>query len=382
MGAGLRFPIIVSFAHHGGAQLAALRLARGLSESGHEPEVLFLYEQGPITAPDHTFQVLRPVQRPGAKGYLGIAAALWRRLRRERPEQVLTFLPLAHVVGQTAALLAGTRRRVVSHRTPVNTISPTMRVLDAFAAWLGIYTDVVAVSEGVRATCSHYPPWLRRRTVVVHNGLRDWRPSTLGREAARRRLGVPAGTLLLVAVGRLAEQKSYPLLLRLMQRIEGAVLVIAGEGPLREALDAEIARAGIGERVRLLGAVPRDDVPDLLAAADLFVQASTYEGQSNAVLEALQAGVPVVAHDIPEQRETIADEDGAVAGALVPLGDVDAWVAAIERLRRDPAAAAAARETARRRAEAFRYETMIAGFERVLGADAPPAAEGRPAHRS
>lgn len=369
MSKGLGVKIIVSFADFGGAQIAALRLAGGLREAGHDPNVLFLYAKDRIDRPEHDYNVLVPTTRPGATGYLGIAWSLFRRLRRERPAQVLTFLPLAHVFGQTAALLAGTRRRIVSHRTPLNTISATMRVLDAAAAWAGIYTGVVAVSESVRASCRHYPRWLKRRTVVVHNGLRDWRSSPLTREEARQRFAVPDGVLALVAVGRLAEQKNYTLMLRIVERIENVLLLVAGEGPLRGELEAAIASAGIGDKVRLLGAVARDDVPDLLRAADLFIQTSTYEGQSNSVLEALQSSLPVVAHDIPEQRETIAEDDGSAAGALVPLNDIDAWVAAIEALRTDEAAARSARELAAQRAQVFRYETMIAGFERALAGE-------------
>lgn len=366
MNGGLRVLIIASLANSGGAQMAALRLARGLRDRGHDPRVLFLYERGHIDAPDHPYEVLLPTATPGVQGYARIARDLYRRLRRERPDLVLTFLPLAHVLGQAVARIAGVDRRIISHRTPVNTASPLLRRLDGLWARLGMYTGVVAVSEGVRATCRHYPAWLKERTVVVHNGLRDWRPSGLTREEARRRFEVADGTLLLVAVGRLAEQKNYPFMLRVAERLNNAVLLVAGDGPLRSELEATIVRRGLGERVRLLGPVARTDVPDLLAAADLFIQTSTYEGQSNSVLEALQTPLPVVAHDIPEQRETIADEDGSAAGALVPLKDIDAWIAAIERLRSDPAAADAARRIAARRAQLFRYETMIAGFERAL----------------
>jgi glycosyltransferase involved in cell wall biosynthesis len=249
---------------------------------------------------------------------------------------------------------------------PVWSIRPSLNVLDRLWAWLGIYTDVVAVSEGVRASCRGYPARLMRRTVVVHNGLFGWRASALGRDEARRRLGIAPERLALVAVGRLAAQKNYPLMLRVMQKLDDAVLLIAGDGPDGAALAHAATTLGVADRVRFLGAVERSAIPDLLAAADVFVQPSTFEGQSNAILEALQAGLPIVAHDIPEQRETIADPDGTSAGALVPLGDVDAWAAAIERLRVDRAAMQAAREVARRRARLFGFDRMVAGFEKVL----------------
>jgi glycosyltransferase involved in cell wall biosynthesis len=365
MKAGRRILIIVSVANLAGAQIAALRLARGLAERGHRVKVVFLYERDRISEPDHPYEVLLKKAAPGAADYLRIAVDLNRIIRRERPDVVLSFLPLANVLGQAAALGAGIRRRIVSHRIPVNTAGAVMRRLDTLWAWLGVYGDVIAVSEGVKATCQHYPARLKARTEVVHNGIRAWRASRLTREEARSRYGVSADALVLVAVGRLATQKNYGLLLDVMQRLDRAALLIAGEGPERPALERDIARRGLAGRVRLLGVVPQTEIPDLLTVADIFAQPSIFEGQSNAVLEALQAGVPVIAQDVPEQRETIAEADGAVAGVLVPVGDIGAWVAAIARLS-DESEVAAARAVAARRADLFTYEAMIDGFERVL----------------
>ena len=366
MNTGRRILIVASFVNLAGAQIAALRVARGLRDRGHDPKVVFLYEANPIPAPDHPYEVLLARAGPGIGGYLSFVPGLMRMIRRERPDRVLTFMPLASVVGLACAAIGGCAGRVVSQRVPVDTIRPVWRVLDMAWAWLGIYTDVIAVSESVRLSCRGYPQRLLARTAVVHNGLLGWRRSALGPEAARRRFAVADGAVALVAVGRLAPQKNYPLMLRILQHVEGAVLLIAGEGRARAALEALANEFGVAGKVRFLGALARQDVPDLLAAADIFVQTSTFEGQSNAVLEALQAGLPIIAHDIPEQRETIAEPDGATAGELVPVGDVDAWVAAIERLRSDPTAASAARRVAGRRARLFSYETMIDGFESVL----------------
>ena len=362
-----RILILVSFVNLAGAQIAALRLARGLRDRGHDPRVVFLYEVVPIPNPDHPYEVLLD-GRPSATGYLSLIGAVTRLVRQDRPAVVLTFMPLASVIGQAAATILRTRRRVISHRVPVATIRPLWRVLDMIWAWLGVYTDVVTVSDSVRQGCRGYPAWLRRRMVVVHNGLFDWHPSRLDRAAARQVFGAPQDALVLAAVGRLAPQKNYGLLLRVLQRLDDVHLLIAGEGGDRKALETLARELGVSARVRFLGSLPRDAVPNLLAAADVFVQSSNFEGQSNALLEALQAGVPIVAHDILEQRETIADDDGTAAGALVPLNDVDAWVSAIERLRHDPEVVRAAREIAARRSQLFGFDRMVGGFERVLTA--------------
>jgi glycosyltransferase involved in cell wall biosynthesis len=86
------------------------------------------------------------------------------------------------------------------------------------------------------------------------------------------------------------------------------------------------------------------------------------------MLEAMHAGAAIVAHDIPEQRETLGD-GGSGAGLLVPLEDLDAWIAAIERLRDDPHFACGMRLAALRRATLFSYEAMISSFEHALLAD-------------
>jgi len=365
MTTGRRILFLVSFANLAGAQIAALRLARGLRDRGHDPRVVFLYEVTPIPDPDHPYEVLLS-KPPGAAGYLALMGSVMRLVRTERPEVVMTFMPFASVLGLAAAFLGGAKRRVISHRVPVTTVRPVWRALDMLWAWLGIYTDVIAVSDAVRQGCHAYPRWLKKRMIVVHNGLFDWHPSRLERAAARRLFDVPDNALVLATVGRLAPQKNYGLMMRVLPHIDNVLLLVAGDGAERDALKAQAEHLGAADKVRFLGPLAREAVPDLLAAADIFVQSSTFEGQSNALLEALQAGLPIVAHDVPEQRETIAEQDGAVAGALVPLNDVDAWASAIERLRSDPGAARAARETAERRAQSFRFETMVSGFERVL----------------
>lgn len=363
-----RIVILVSFANLAGAQIAALRLARGLRDKGYDPSVHFLYEQVPVDTPDHPYEVLLPTENPGVLGYLRIAVALVGLLAREKPDAVVTFLPLANVLGQALAALLGVKRRIVSHRMPADTAKPVLRKLDTLWARLGVYTRVVAVSNGVLRTVQHYPKRLLARTEVIHNGLRGFKPSALSRSAAREKLGIRGNETVLVAVGRFVPQKNYPFLFEVVRRLDGVILLVAGDGHLRGDLERRIGRAGLGGRVRLLGNVARPDIPDLLAAADLFVQTSSFEGQSNSVLEALNAGLPLVVHDVPEQRETVADESGAVAGALVPLEDLDAWVAAIEGFRNDPERLEEARAQARRRAKAFTYEAMIDKFEKAIAA--------------
>jgi glycosyltransferase involved in cell wall biosynthesis len=363
---GRRILMVVSFANTAGAQIAALRLARGLRERGWDPCVVFLYQQVAIDTPYHAYEVVLPIVKPSARQYLSIARAVVRLLRHERPDAVLTFLPLAHAIGQAAALLAGVRRRIAAHRMPIDTAQKPLRMVDLIYAWAGVYTDATAVSRSVLKSCARYPAGLKCRIPVIYNGLLDWTPSSLSPNEARRRLGIPDDRHVIVAVGRFVAQKNYPLLVRIIERLEDVLLVIAGDGPLRAEIEKDIVLRGLDRRILRLGNVIRPEIPHLVAAGDLFVQTSTYEGNSNSILEALRSRAVVVAHDIPEQREVLTAPDGRVAGALVPLNDVNAWVETIRRLLADPGAREAAREVADERSVLFRYDRMLDDYEALL----------------
>jgi glycosyltransferase involved in cell wall biosynthesis len=126
--------------------------------------------------------------------------------------------------------------------------------------------------------------------------------------------------------------------------------------------------------VRFLGEVRRADIPDLLRAADIFAMPTRFEGQSNAVLEAMHAGLAIVSSDIPAQVETLGGPGPDAVGELLLLGDDAAWIAALDALVRDPDRRAALAERARTRAQLFTAERMADGFERLI---VPTAPEGR-----
>ncbi len=118
--------------------------------------------------------------------------------------------------------------------------------------------------------------------------------------------GAPSGRLLLF-VGRLAREKSVDVLLRALARVRDATLslAIAGDGPARGELEELAAQLGIARRVRFLGEVDRDELPDLYASSDAFVFPSTSETQGLVLAEALAAGTPVIAADTPQNRDVL-----------------------------------------------------------------------------
>ena len=191
------------------------------------------------------------------------------------------------------------------------------------------------------------------RPRVHHTGvdLARFAPAS-DRPAAKAALGV-AGPLVL-SVGALIPRKGHDVTIDAVARLPGVTLAIAGEGPERAALAAQVARLGLGERVRLLGAVPHDALPRWLAAADVMALASSSEGLANAWVEALACGTPIVIPDAGSAREVVRDGD---AGRIVSR-DAAAFAAAIGALLAMPPEAAAVREHAAR----FTWEANTAAL--------------------
>ena len=169
------------------------------------------------------------------------------------------------------------------------------------------------------------------------------------RAALRAEFGANPGQAIVLAVGRLAAQKGFGLLLDAAARwgdIRPApLLVIVGQGPLAPELQARAASLGL--TIRFAG--QRPDMPALLSAADVFVLPSLWEGQSLILQEALRAGVPVVATRVGGNPE-LTGEDAAI---LVPPGDAQRLADAVRAVLGDPALAARLREAAAARARAL-----------------------------
>jgi glycosyltransferase involved in cell wall biosynthesis len=148
------------------------------------------------------------------------------------------------------------------------------------------------------------------------------------REAARAQLGLPAGETTLLYAGRLAAWKGVDYLIEAVRGLDGARLLVAGDGPMMPALSA-----AAGANVTMLGRLPREQVALYMRAADYTVLYSGYEGLPHVLLESLQAGTPVIASDKGGNPEVVQHE---VNGLLVPWGDAGALAAAIRRVATAP----------------------------------------------
>lgn len=172
------------------------------------------------------------------------------------------------------------------------------------------------------------------------------------RAAARRRWQTDRPTLL--SVGHLIERKGHHLIIDAMADLPDLTLLIAGDGPLRGPLEAQIAARGLADRVRLLGAVEHSELPHLYQAADLLVLASSREGWANVLLEAMACGTPVAATDVWGTNEVVTAPE---AGVLIPKRTVADIVIAVRRVLAGPPDRAATR----RYAEKFDWSATSKG---------------------
>jgi glycosyltransferase involved in cell wall biosynthesis len=210
---------------------------------------------------------------------------------------------------------------------------------------------------------------IARHAVAVGNG-RDpavFRPDQAARARLRAALGTPADRVVVVAVSRLVARKGYRELAAAMRDVPYAELWVAGErleSDRGEDMAAMLRAAGLGERLRLLGY--RADVAAVLAAADIFVLPSYFEGLPMSVIEAMLTGLPVVATAIRGPREQVVPQ---VTGLLVPARTVAPLASALRRMVGDPALRAAMGEAGRARAlELYDEAKVLARTLDLLGA--------------
>jgi glycosyltransferase involved in cell wall biosynthesis len=324
-------------AEHGGAEAFFERLAAALHRAG-EDQAILMRQQAPAARLRALGLDVREARFGGPLDLL-TRLAFRRRLAALRPRLVLTWM--------SRATLLCPRGEFVH------------------VARLGGYYDLKRY-----AACDHLigntrdlvesfkrQGWPENRVHYLPNFV----DSEAGRPLPRAALATPEGVPLALALGRLHENKGFDTLIAALAQVPGLHLWLAGEGPLRAALERQIAEAGLGGRVRLLGW--RRDVADLLASADFLVCPSRHEPLGNVVIEGWAAGLPVLAAASVGPAALIRDGE---TGFLAPIDDVGPLAAAMDRLARDAALRARLGAAGRAAYEAEFTEAIVVARYRAL----------------
>lgn len=354
----IRVLYVTSTARVGGAERRALNLARYSDPERFEASLLTLEDQGELI--DEAREAGVPVTGWSVRHLFQprLLARMRRHLIRERIDIVQPF-------GLRAELLV----RGPASRSSTRVVSSICSV-DPWRRWYHTALDRATV-DGVTAWISNSEAGKRaalerqrlpeKRIFVVPTGIPDRPPGgDAARTEAKQRLGVRAGEgPVLGVVANVREAKGYGDLIeavaKLREKWPGLVCLCAGRDDSRGKIPAEIRRRGLESRIRLLGFV--EDPSLVYDAADLAVLPSHWEGLPSALVEAMRAGVAIVATEVGGIPELI---ESGQEGLLVPAGRPEALAGAIDELLRDPERRRACGEAARRRYEAmYRVEAMV-----------------------
>lgn len=314
-----------------GAEKQMTLLTTGLLRSGVDVHVCALTRGGPYLADLKSAGV--PVTIIGK--HWKIDPRAYARLKRHvgqlRPDLVQTWLFAANSYGRAAALAAGVKHLVGGERC----VDPWKSWHElAIDRWLAKRSDrIVANSSGVRDfyVARGLPA---EKFTLIANGMSPLPASDVTREQLLAELELPPNARLVGAVGRLWPQKQVKDLIwanDLLKVIRDDVhLLIVGDGPHRDRLERFRRQVRIEDKVHFLG--ERNDVPRLLPHFDVLCLASSYEGMPNVIMEAMAAGRPVVATDIPGNRDLVVAGE---TGFLVAVGDRAAFARQILKLLDD-----------------------------------------------
>jgi glycosyltransferase involved in cell wall biosynthesis len=345
-----------------GAEKQLTLLATHLPRSEFAVHVAALTRSGPYAADLEAADIPVTVLNKRFKCDPIAFSRLRKLLNNHRPDVLHTWLFAANAYGR----LAGGRR-------PPFRVVVSERCVDSWKAGWQLWLDRKLICRTTRlvGNSQSVADFYRELGVpaeklgVVHNGIELASFPPDARDSVRRELGIPPQTRVCGFIGRLAGQKRVLDLVWAFELIrvmhDDVVFVIVGDGPERAKLEYFARSLEISRQVKFLG--HRDDATRFLPAMDVFWLASDFEGLSNSIMEAMAAGLPVVASDIPPNRELVVDGQ---TGYLAPVGDRVAFAQLAERILLNPSLAKELGSAGRQRIAAeFSVGKMVEGYARL-----------------
>ncbi len=352
----MRIVQIVTQMASGGAQSVAYLLHQVFRKRGYDSELLFLYMRTPTYRSEPGVACLCD-HKPNLLDYTRIVSRLYSWIREHRPDAVVAHTHYSNLLALSVAQFAGVPIRVAVQHSPVQRYPGISQPADWLCGSLGIYTRQVAVSETVVKSMANYPSRYRRTVERIYNGIVFDEGSE---RPAGKALNFPSGGPTILHVGRFSTVKNHGALLEVLERLPEANLILVGDGECRSAIELRVRQMQLQGRVKFLGEIDPKDVRDVMCACDLFMFPSIYEAMPMALLEAMAAGMPIVASDIPANRELLQG-----TGLLREL-DSEQFASAAGSLIADPVYALELGKRAAERASQFTVEAMADNYEKML----------------
>lgn len=366
----LKFMLIsylVTSLNVGGAEMMLYRLLQKLNREKYEPVVVSLLPLGEIVKKIDSIGVRVYSLNMQTKFDITVLLKLYVLLKKLQPDILHTQLFHANFLGRIIGRAAGVPVIISSIR---NTVfgGRFRELLIKWTDWCAMRTTTICKAAGYRMVEQGIVP--ANKLEVIYNGIEikeyDNLISTEEKHQLLNEIGISDDRPLILAVGRLEQQKGYPYLLEAMRllKLQGQpfFLAIAGRGKLKAELEKKVGEYGLQSEVCFLGV--RDDVLRLMAVADMLVLSSIWEGLPGVVLEAMASGLPVVATAVGGSPELVIE---GKTGFLVPPKDPVSLTESIakvlslsaeERLQMGQAARVRVKEN-------FTLEKMVASYEEL-----------------
>ena len=343
---------VTSTLNSGGSERVISLLANALQERGHGVEIINI-NRHEVFYPINAEVKLTFVEEECGSTFIG-KKMLWLRsyVKKNRPDVVIPFMTDVECV--TLASMMGVRIPVISSERydprASNLQYKTIRWL-----FLRLTTHLVVQTEDIK---SCYSKALQKRTSVIYNPVRN--------DISHSTLHTPHSTLnQIVSVGRLAPQKNFPMLIKAFAAIKDEFpdwqLLILGEGPDRGSLQLTVDNLQLTDRVLMPGR--SEHVIDELRKSKLFCMSTNAEGMSNALIEAMCVGLPVVCTDVCGAKELLCEPE---SGLIVPVGDTEGLAKALRKVMSDESFMQQMAERNLAKAEWFKQDRVVDQWETLI----------------
>jgi len=344
----------------GGTSLTLVDIANNVDHDEFDVTVWTLLDDTTLAAELDPAVEVKTLAATGKHDLPAIARFL-ANVRRAQPDVVQSFLFFDNMVARAASVVAPRSTVVTGVRVVPNDRSRLRALADRLT--VGLADHVVSNSRAGKEFAIDLGVSPDAVSVIYNGRDSDVYGSATPSPELRESLRIPAGVPLIGTVGRLIERKGIYDILdawpAILDAEPDAHFLFVGDGPEFESLRGEVLDRGFDDSITLAG--HREDIPEMLALMNLFVFPSHYEGLPGAVVEAMAAGMPIVATDVDGNGELLTHEE---TGLLIPPHDPEALARAVTRLLSSPVEAraygSAARETARGE---FSIERMAVAFQ-------------------